>query len=718
MNPRSCCLGLLTLSTLLAPVAAQGLFAQYGEVVVAAGGQVPGLPVGLTFYQTSNGLDTPAIDQNGTILVRSRFQDTGGVGGLTGFNDRGYLLGRASGDITLVVRADDPAPGIPGATLRGSSSVGSSQLNSTPRISPFGEILFFQSSIYDATTPANTPTASDSAVFYGPVGGLTKLTREGEEVPFFGAGSGINWGQTSTGWSGRHSHINASGQIAMSTQLSGTGITTANDVVLVSGVPPAIYVALREGDTMAAGVNLDGTEVVTAPSTSFFTASWLNEAGQILHDIAFTTGVGTVTTQNNLGLCITINTSHFVIVREGMQAPGFAPGVLVSDGAGNFSPYLATQSFTRSGNTTFRASLFDGGATITPGLNDRALYYGGLGGWTLIAQKGDAAPGLPGVTFGDFADASVRCNDAGTVVFASNLVGTSGGTADDTALFFGPAGGPLTMIAREGDPVVATGLAGGPWVFRAMTGTSGTPILNDAGTEGRLFWQPSITDGSVIKTVQLTYSSALGWQCVLDGTETITTGLGAGPRTSFNSGGLTDPNGDGAGAFWYNNNGDWVATLAIASPVQGVLARGHVGSLIAEPSSVPVAGGVPHNFHVDCGPSQAGQLYLVLATGSGSRPGFVSPFGGQKVPLNPLDLSLSTDLWFDLSLNNSNSIVWPGTLGFLDANGKNTTPASFVMPPGFPVFLGTTLHHAVVAFDITFGLQTTYASEPSAVKLY
>jgi len=317
-------------------------------------------------------------------------------------------------------------------------------------------------------TPINTPTASDSAVLCGPVGSLTKFTREGEEVPFFGPGSGINWGQTTTGWSGRHSHINASGRIAMSTQLTGTGITTTNDIVLVSGVPPAIYVALREGDTMAAGANLDGTEVVTAPSTSFFTASWLNEAGQILHDIAFTTGVGTVTTQNNLGLCITINTNHFVIAREGMPAPGFAPSVLVSDGAGNFSPYLATNSFTRSGNTTFRASLLDGGVSITPGLNDRALYCGGLGGWTRIVQKGDPVAGLPGVTFGDFADASVRCSDAGLVEFASNLVGTPGGTIDDTALFFGPAGGPLTRIAREGDPVIATGLGGGPWTYRAM----------------------------------------------------------------------------------------------------------------------------------------------------------------------------------------------------------------------------------------------------------
>ncbi|MBL8728283.1 MAG: hypothetical protein JNM25_07635, partial [Planctomycetes bacterium] len=84
----------------------------------------------------------------------------------------------------------------------------------------------------------------------------------------------------------------------------------------------------------------------------------------------------------------------------------------------------------------------------------------------------------------------------------------------------------------------------------------------------------------------------------------------------------------------------------------------------------------------------------------------------QVVPLN-ID-----PLWTDLSLQGSNSIVWPNSLGFLDANGKGIGPSAFVMPPGFPGFQGITLHHAAVAFDLTFGLVTTGVSEPSAVRLY
>jgi hypothetical protein len=82
------------------------------------------------------------------------------------------------------------------------------------------------------------------------------------------------------------------------------------------------------------------------------------------------------------------------------------------------------------------------------------------------------------------------------------------------------------------------------------------------------------------------------------------------------------------------------------------------------------------------------------------------------VPLNP------DPLWTTLSLNNPNSSVWVNSLGYLDANGDGIGAASFVMPAGFPGFVGTTLHHAAFAVDITNGITVTEVSEPSAVKLY
>ena len=134
--------------------------------------------------------------------------------------------------------------------------------------------------------------------------------------------------------------------------------------------------------------------------------------------------------------------------------------------------------------------------------------------------------------------------------------------------------------------------------------------------------------------------------------------------------------------------------------------------MICEPSSVPVTGGVPQNFHVDLGVAQANRFYLVLATGFGTRPGFTSPFGGHHVPLNP-DPLLTT-----ISLNNPNSSVWVNTLGTLDANGVGIGPASFVLPNDLPGFLGVTMHHVAIAFDLAGGFTSYYASEPSAVRFH
>ncbi|MBL8730634.1 MAG: hypothetical protein JNM25_19610, partial [Planctomycetes bacterium] len=293
------------------------------------------------------------------------------------------------------------------------------------------------------------------------------------------------------------------------------------------------------------------------------------------------------------------------------------------------------------------------------------------------------------------------------------FLGGAATTADDSCLVVGSFANP-GIVAREGDLVPGmAATVNGPWRYGPFSAGSGTPFLNG---RGQLLFPNTVTDSVVQRDMWFGYDPTLGIQIVLDGTDTFTTGAGSGVWTSVTT--QSTPNSGDASPPWFNNNGDFAIRVLVPSPVSALIVRGHIGSLIAEPSSVPITGNVPQNFHIDCGVAQAGKLFLVLATGSGTRPGFVSPFGGQQVPLNPIDLTFNTDLWFNLSLNNSNSIVWPGTLGFLDGNGRNINPASFVMPPGFPVFQGVTLHHAVVAFDITFGLQTTFASEASAVKLY
>lgn len=697
---RSRSLTLLALAIASSTAAAQSYFSQHGEILIAAGDQVPGLPAGVTIYAASSvGLDSPNIDQDGNAVFRARFADLGGTGSLNTLNDRGILFGRTYQDLQVVVRSDDPAPGIPGATLRSSSATGSSGLNSTVRVSPFGRILFFASSIYDATNPAATPPASDTALFWGPVGSYLPVAREGEEVPFYAPGSGILWGQVTTGWGGQYSHINSTGVVLEQTPLTGN-VTVNDDVITWTGMPGSLQIVSREGDIWP-----DGSVLTVESGTTMSFTALLNEPGMVLHTVKFLTTTGTATAADDRALSIWVNGVENIIAREGQQAPGLPLGVLFANAASSWTVTGVSQ-FTKSGNTTMNVALYDGGATIST-LNDRALYYGGLNGWALIVQEGDPVPGMPGVTFGPVNDGSVACNDSGGVVFLASLVGTPGPNPDDSALFYSK-NGVLTMLAQEGQPVVADGLPSG-WIFGDISsGGTATPRLTE---NGMLLWQPTIWDGVTMttsKTVVLGWTEANGFQCFMGMTDPVTTSLGTGVPFGISSNGAHSGC-DGAGTSWVNNNGDFAARLNFQGTpnLQGAIIRGHVGVLQASPGSIDVIAGGSQSFSIHAGPGQGVRLYGILGTLSGTRPGIVTPLGPQVLPLNP-------DFWTQLSLDLADTIVYPNSLWVTDANGNAT--AGFNLPPGITALQGSMLHHAAILLDGS--LSITYVTEPTAVHLY
>ena len=159
-------------------------------------------------------------------------------------------------------------------------------------------------------------------------------------------------------------------------------------------------------------------------------------------------------------------------------------------------------------------------------------------------------------------------------------------------------------------------------------------------------------------------------------------------------------------------DGDFAGMLlfqgADASTLGFAQLRGHLGALVGTPASVPVAGGVPQTFALDAGPAEAGRIYFLLASSLGTRPGFLSPLGPQTIPLN------FDPLWTLLSIQAANSPIWVASIGITDAQGRGG-PAAFVMPPGIPGFLGTSLHHAAVLFD--GALNSTYVTEPVGLLL-
>ncbi|MFY9344331.1 MAG: choice-of-anchor tandem repeat NxxGxxAF-containing protein, partial [Planctomycetota bacterium] len=591
------------------------------------------------------------------------------------------------GDLQMVVRAGDAAPGLPGLVLR--SATASSGLVNPPRISPFGEYLFFQSTLYDTIAAASPPTTADTALFWGPVGSIILLAREGDAVPFLGTGE--TWGPF-LGFSTQYNEINSSGRVLFGGQLLGGVTTTANDGIIVSGAPGNLTIVMREGDVFPGG------EVVAPASgaTQLSFTMQMNEGGQVLHAINFSTTIGTATVANDRALAVwTPGFGDTIIAREGQQAPGLAAGILFATSANGWTVNQGSACFGASGNTAITTPLF--GGSVTVGVDDNAIYWGGIGGLNLVMRKGDACPGLPGVTFGVVGNTSLTCNDQGQCAFISTLAGAVT-TTSDTSMWLGSNPTNLTLLAREGDAV--PGMPG--YTFENLNAGTNNPLLNNRGC---VLFQVSVSNGTP-KSVLLGYTPALGVITMLDAGETFTTSLGTAAwsglssQAGFNSG-------DG-GQSMFNNNGDFCYRPGLAAPSTAAILRGHLGSNIAKPSSIPAAAGGTQSFVIDCGAARAFNLYVVLGTTSGTRPGFPSPLGPQTIPLN-------FDFWTQLSLDLANTTVYTNSLWFLDGAGKSSL-ASFTMPPAVPGAQGLTLHHAVVTLDIN--LVSTFVSEPSALKLY
>ena len=692
MNPnaKSCVRTLLLLSIASTTAAAQSILSQHAQVVHAVGDAIAAIP-GATINPTSN-FDAPVMDQNGTILYRARL-----AGAVTALDDRALFLGRSNGDVTMILRAGDQAPSRPaGIFLR--SDTGSAQgpgSGSALRISPFGEILYFSSTLSDDANPVVT-TTNDTALFWGPSGSLTVLAREGDPVPFLPAG--ITYG--SQAFSLQNNAINAAGQALFSTTLLGA-VTTADDCVMVLGTPGSLVTVSREGDV------LPGGEVVIPVSgaTTLSFINQLNESGQVLHELRFAvTAPSTATTANDRALAVWTAGTDVIIAREGQQAPGLPAGVLFATPTLGWTPDTGGAAFTASGKTAISAAL-DGGGTVV-GVDDRAVYFGGIGGLNLVFRKGDAAPGLPGISLGVVGTSGMTCNE-NELAFVGFLVG---GTVDnDSSLWRGSSLANLTMIAREGDQVPTSVLApsvNGPWKYSQINNGSNNPLLNGRGD---IMFQVTVNDGvtptPATKNVWLCHTQAHGLRLLLDAGDTFTTSLGTSPWTVISS--TAGFNSADGGQSHFNNQGDFCIRPGLNAPATAAVVRGHIGSLIAEPSSISATAGGTQNWTVDCGPAQANLIYVVLGSLSGHRPGVPSPFGPQLIPLN-------LDSWTQLSLSLANTAVYSNSLGFLDAQGK--AAASFNLPPAIPGAQGLELHHAVVVLD--YALASTFVSEPASLRLY
>jgi hypothetical protein len=123
------------------------------------------------------------------------------------------------------------------------------------------------------------------------------------------------------------------------------------------------------------------------------------------------------------------------------------------------------------------------------------------------------------------------------------------------------------------------------------------------------------------------------------------------------------------------------------------------GDLYADVQTVSLVMGGTQTLTLDAGAAHAGEFYLLLGSLGGVGP----------TPLLGVDLPLTADAYFDLTLGQGGAGLLGGNFGVLDAGGRATATFSIPPTPNFLLVL-TPARHAYLTFDAN--LSPLYVSKP------
>ncbi len=303
--------------------------------------QFSGQPAGIRF----NGLGSPLVNEDGNMAFISWISGPGLPGGSYGiFTDR-------SGQLELVIKDEDPAPGIPGARIL--------QL-SAPSFNDHGVL-----GLHGRYTGGVFP--DDHAIWTEQSGVFSLLARSGQAPG--GLPTGVVFGPLDD------PRINNAGDVLFHGALTGPGINSANDQALWLHDGGEFKLIARESSPaagIAAGANHGSMHY-----------AYLNGAGEA-------TFVGTLTgsavnLQNDSALWSHEGDALRLIAREGDHAPGTPDGVIFGD----ISRLGADSAFSANNmsQVAFHVKLTGPGVTAA---NDTGIWVTDLtGALRLVAREGD-----------------------------------------------------------------------------------------------------------------------------------------------------------------------------------------------------------------------------------------------------------------------------------------------------------------------------------------
>jgi hypothetical protein len=397
------------------------------ETVVLSDDPAPGTPNGVTF----NGFSRPAIDATGAVAFHGRLK---GVG-VTVANDTGAWFPDAVGNLMLLAREGSQAAGLPTGVTAG---VFSPALTDSRRTSISGFLA-----------GAGVTLNNNLAVFAtDPVGVYDLLAREDDRAP--GTLNGVDFASF-------ESVSRSEGAVAVRGVVRGPGVSSPrNDGLWATGSTGALALVARE--TGAADVAGPGV------SYNFLGGHALNDSGEVAFQARL---IGAGVTFANDGVLIGPNVGGAVAIlaREGDPAIGTPNGV-------NYLG-LGDPEFNNARQIAFTSRVSGPGIDTS---NDEGLWApGAAGDLSLIAQRGDPAPGTEvGIAF-DRIDA-IALNEAGAVAFRASLTGPGIDTSNDGGIWRSDGAGGLARVFQQGEPAPDLG----PQIFLSGFGFL-NPVLNELG---------------------------------------------------------------------------------------------------------------------------------------------------------------------------------------------------------------------------------------------
>ncbi|QEG34568.1 DUF7453 family protein [Bythopirellula goksoeyrii] len=261
----------------------EGIYSQRGGTlaeVARAGNQAPDAGAGVVF----RGFSDPVLNSTGRIAFFGELSGTG----VNGANNSG-IYSQVGGTLAEVTREGNQAPGAaPGVVFSFPDST-------SPVLNSAGQTAF-----RGFLTGPGVDSTNNSGIYSGWRGSLEEVARAGNQAP--SGGQGVVF----VGFSAPV--INAAGQTAFGSRLTGTGLNSLNDYAIYSDGTGTLAEVARAG-SQAPGAN-------PGVVLRFFLSPMLNAAGQTAFENILA-GPG-VNSTNDFGLYATDRNGQLVeIVREG-----------------------------------------------------------------------------------------------------------------------------------------------------------------------------------------------------------------------------------------------------------------------------------------------------------------------------------------------------------------------------------------------------------------